>query len=197
VLPEQDQDSALLGRPDRRTLLKAAAVTGGAVWAAPAIMTLDAAAASTCCTDLNSPVQLITSCQPAANQGANECQDKVTNTITICRQRGQQMLFSRDALGTSEPYADELVVLTVVPPPASGGTTQIQNFIRWQNFCRNPANTLPDHVLTSNAPCGTTTLPAVDITSMFGAACGIFTITALVRNTIDPFAWSTMWIFPV
>jgi hypothetical protein len=197
VLPDQPQDDAPSGRPDRRTLLKAAAVTGGAVWAAPAIMTLDAAAASTCCTAATGPVQLITVCQVNANQNDETCQEKTTGTGTVCRQRNQQMLFSRDQLGTQSPYVDDLVVLTVIPPPTSGGITQVQNFTAFSITCEDPNSTLPDFPVVSANPCGTTTVPAIDITPMFGEICGLFTVTASVRNDVDPYAWSTMWIYPV
>lgn len=51
--------------------------------------------------------------------------------------------------------------------------------------------------LTGNNPCGTTTNPAIDITALFGISCGIFTVQAVVRNKFSPYAWSTMWIYPV
>ena len=35
------------------------------------------------------------------------------------------------------------------------------------------------------------------VTPMFGEICGLFTVTASVRNDVDPYAWSTMWIYPV
>jgi hypothetical protein len=192
---DPEHASAPSSGPDRRQLLKAAAVTGGAVWAAPAILTLDKAhAASTCCAPTG-PGTLLASCQPETNQPTEECEVKITSSTTVCRLQGQRMLFSRDTGGQFEPYPDELVVLTVVPPVGSGGTTQIQNFIRWQADCREPTP-LPDVIITGNDPCGTTGNPSVDVTNLFGDVCGVFTVTAEVRNKFSPFSWSTMYIFP-
>ncbi|MFN8040951.1 MAG: hypothetical protein U0Q07_17175 [Acidimicrobiales bacterium] len=184
---------------DRRTFVRAAGAATAAAWTAPVIATMHVpAAAGTCCSS-GGAVNLAPTCEPNTATPNNTCttffdSNASTPRPVICRSsRTQKMLLSRNAAGTQEPYFDELGVLTVTSPT----NVVVQwSFIRWQADCAQGTKNVP---LTSAADqqCSDTTLPAVDITEMFGDECGVFQLRLEVINKFSPYGWGTTWVVPV
>jgi hypothetical protein len=181
---------------DRRAVLKrlsaagAVGATAGVLASSPAF-----AAAGTCCSSSDS-YTLISVCQPNTTITAG-CVTTFTNTITVCRTLPTTtMLLSRNTAGTLRPYFDEVGVLIVTSPTS---VVRSQNYIGYQNDCRR-ATTLAD--LTgygggNGGACDSnTTFAATDVSALFGAECGLFTVTIEVRNGFTPYGHSTCYVVP-
>ncbi len=178
---------------DRRRLIKRASGAAVLAWSTPAIVdSLTAPAAAMTCTCTPAAVSIVPSCRNDTLSSGSSCVTYYSNTVTVCRGEGQSVRFSRNSGGNQEPYFDELAVLSVTSPL---GVTVVRNFIRWQNDCRDPAGS--DVALSSANQCGSTSVPALNITSMFGSECGNFSVTIRIRNRYTPYGWSTAWIVPV
>lgn len=191
---EDTGDEGRAAGVDRRRLLKRAAIGGAVAWTTPVIVTsLTSPAGAASCGCTATAVSIVGACQNETTITPGTCTSYFSNSVSVCRSTAtQKMRFARNSTGTQEPYFDELAVLSVTSP---SGSTVVGNFIRWQNDCRVSGGT--DWALSSSSPCGSTSVAAIDITSMFGSECGIFTVSIDVRNKYTPYAWSTAWIVPV
>jgi hypothetical protein len=92
---------------------------------------------------------------------------------------------SSDAAGTGAAYFDEVGVLTVTTP---GGITSGANYRFWEANCNDVA--FPD-IFVGTAP------QLLDVTSLFGAEVGDFTVQLRVRNAFQPYQWLTTWVVPL
>jgi hypothetical protein len=180
--------------PSRRRLLGTAAAGTAAVWAAPSILRVDAAAAASClpCAVGTTSRQLLTA-QPETtfSPSPGPCVVQATATTTVCRaSTTQTMVLSSDAGGLVGPYFDELAVLTITSPTAA---VSILNIIRWQADCKDPAGT---DIAITGSYASPSSSPA-DITAAFGNECGDFTVAIEVRNAFSPYAWRETFVVAV
>jgi hypothetical protein len=132
------------------------------------------------------PVQFLEGIPQQFDAPQGVCTTHQDVTFTVCRERpDQQVVVSSDAAGAGEAYFDELGVLTVTTP---GGTVSGANYRFWEPSCNDAA--FPD-VFDGTAP------RLLDITALFGAEVGDFTVRLQVRNAFQPYQWFTTWVVPL
>ena len=107
-------------------------------------------------------------------------------TAKICRETPTQVVrLSSSGDGAGNAYYDELATVLVQTP---NGTTVGANYLFWEPTCIN--GSLPV------IPMGTAPTK-LDITPLFGAEFGEFTVTVQVRNAHQPYEWYETWLVPV
>lgn len=180
----------------RRSMLSKTTAAGLLVWATPTVISaapVAAAAVSGPCAECTpAPVQFA-SCQPETTV-ANGCRTLRNQTRTVCVgdiANGARVLLARTASGQQEPYVDEQFVVDVTPMPT--GTTVTRTFRRWQDTCGNFGTVV---TLQSSDPCGTTTVAPLNITNMFTAGCGQYSVRIRWINANTPYAWSALYLVP-
>lgn len=176
-------------------MIKQLSAAGAATTAAAIVTSSPAFAAGGSCCAANDFYTLIGSCVPSTSI-TNGCTTVFQNTISVCRPTPTTtMTMARSSTGLYRPFFDEVGVMTVTSP---SGVIQTQNFIGYQNTCRDTTATLPD--LTgfgagNGSSCSPTSpLPATNVTPLFGNECGIFTVRIRARNGFTPFGYSTVYL---
>lgn len=153
---EEPESTAPGAGPDRRTLIKAATLTGAALWATPTVLSFDAPPAygSTCACTGTASAQLLT--QRTAVAGTpTTCSVPATGSATVasfCRSDSAAKVYlwgtGSLATGTNGPMLDDIGVLSVTE--TATGTVRRGNIYRFQNFCRF-GTTLPTNLVFSDA----------------------------------------------
>jgi hypothetical protein len=132
------------------------------------------------------PVQFLEGIPQQRDAPQGVCTTHQDVTFTVCRESpDQQVVVSSDAAGTGAAYFDEVGVLTVTTP---GGITSGANYRFWEANCNDVA--FPD-IFVGTAP------QLLDVTSLFGAEVGDFTVQLRVRNAFQPYQWLTTWVVPL
>ena len=73
----------------------------------------------------------------------------------------------------------------------------MRNYFNYQVNCADPAG--PNIARPSNKQCtaAPTGAAGIDISAMFGAVCGQFSVQIEVRNGSTPTGWSEAWVVPL
>lgn len=143
-------------------------------------------AAGSSCVSQSSTTYLCNSLALAANSAGGDnggaCNPPVgTGAATVVRaSAGQSVWVSSNLFGNAAPYVDDMVVITVTSP-----TNQVAmlNAVVWSGECGDP-----------NAP-SVNINGLLDITSLFGAEAGSFTVQFDVKNGGNGYySWEELWV---